>query len=116
MLAGGVFPDAIGSMFTTDEQLLAISTTGLRIGVLAFPLVGIQVVISNFFQSMGMAKLSIFLTIARQLLYLLPCLFILPHFLGLNGIWFSLPISDALAFLTAGGVLIKYRKAYNVAQ
>ena len=113
MLAGGVFSEAIGAMFTTDEELLDLAATGLRIGVLAFPLVGLQIVISNFFQSMGMAKLSIFLTLTRQLLYLLPCLFILPNFLGLNGIWFSLPISDALAFLTAWVVLLKYGKAYN---
>lgn len=113
MLAGGVFSDAIGGFFTTDEKLLDLASTGLRIGVLAFPLVGLQIVISNFFQSMGRAKLSIFLTLTRQLMYLLPCLFILPRFWGLNGIWLSLPVSDFLAFLTAWAVLIKYGKEYN---
>lgn len=113
MLAGGLFADALSAMFTPDEKLLDLSATGLRIGVLAFPLVGLQIIISNFFQSMGRAKLSIFLTLTRQLLFLLPCLFILPRFWGLNGIWASLPISDFLAFLTAWGVLVKYRKYYN---
>ena len=114
MLVGGVFSHAIGGLFTTDETLLDLAATGLRIGVLVFPLVGLQIVISNFFQSMGRAKLSIFLTLTRQLLYLLPCLFILPRFYGLNGIWFSLPISDLLAFLTAWAVLRNYRKEHSL--
>ena len=114
MLVGGVFSHAIGGLFTTDETLLDLAATGLRIGVLVFPLVGLQIVISNFFQSMGRAKLSIFLTLTRQLLYLLPCLFILPRFYGLNGIWFSLPISDLLAFLTAWAVLRNFRKEHSL--
>ena len=113
MVVGGVFSEAIGALFTTDEQLLDLAATGLRIGVLAFPLVGLQVVISNFFQSMGRAQLAIVLTLTRQLLFLLPCLFVLPLFYGLEGIWFSLPISDFLAFLASMVVMLKYGKVYN---
>lgn len=66
-----------------------------------FPFVGIQIVISSFFQSIGKAKISIFLSLSRQLLYLLPCLLLLPYWWGLNGIWLSMPVSDLLAFITA---------------
>ena len=113
MVAGGVFSEAIGALFTTDKQLLDLAATGLHIGVLAFPLVGLQVVISNFFQSMGRAQLAIVLTLTRQLLFLLPCLFVLPLFYGLEGIWFSLPISDFLAFLASMVVMLKYGRVYN---
>lgn len=111
MLIGLVLPHYITSLFTSDDELRSLAITGMRIGVLVFPLVGVQIIISNFFQSMGLAKLSIFLTLTRQLLYLLPCLLILPKFLALNGVWLSLPISDTLSLLTALLVLIKYNKS-----
>ena len=113
MVIGLVLPHYITSLFTSDEELHNLAVTGMRIGVLVFPLVGVQVIISNFFQSMGLAKLSIFLTLTRQLLYLLPCLLLLPKLLALNGVWLSLPISDTLSFLTAVLVLMKYNKGRN---
>lgn len=112
MIAGGcitslgfafseLFPNLVVNMFTDDKELTALARTGLQIGVLMFPFVGIQIVISSFFQSIGKAKISIFLSLSRQLLYLLPCLLLLPHWWGLNGIWLSMPVSDLLAFITA---------------
>ena len=80
---------------------------GLRLTVLMFPFVGAQIVIGNFFQSIGKVKISIFLSLTRQLLYLLPCLLLFPHWWGLKGIWISLPVSDSLAFITAVISLIK---------
>ena len=105
MIAGGcitslgfafseLFPNLVVNMFTDDKELTALARTGLQIGVLMFPFVGIQIVISSFFQSIGKAKISIFLSLSRQLLYLLPCLLLLPHWWGLNGIWLSMPVSD----------------------
>ena len=73
----------------------------IRLAVLMFPFVGAQIVIGNFFQSIGKAKISIFLSLTRQLLYLLPCLLLFPNWWGLEGIWISMPVSDALAFITA---------------
>ena len=80
---------------------------------LMFPFVGIQIVISSFFQSIGKAKISIFLSLSRQLLYLLPCLLLLPHWWGLNGIWLSMPVSDLLAFITACLMLAHHIKKLN---
>ncbi|MFR6519458.1 MAG: hypothetical protein ACLUPV_09665 [Bilophila wadsworthia] len=77
----------------------------MRLATLVFPLVGIQIVVGNFFQSIGKAKLSIFLSLTRQLLFLAPCLLILPRFFELKGIWISLPVSDSLSFVTSMGVL-----------
>ena len=67
-----LFPHAISAIFTSDEELIDIASRGVRIAVAIFPLVGAQIVIGNFFQSIGKAKISIFLSLTRQLLYLLP--------------------------------------------
>lgn len=96
-----LFPHAVSALFTKDGQLIEMASKGVRIGVSMFPLVGAQIVISNFFQSIGKAKVSIFLSLTRQLLYLLPGLIILPRYMGLDGIWTSMPISDFFAFVTA---------------
>ena len=104
-LGGQFVPEIISRMFTDDQSLIGIAVEGMRLCTLVFPLVGIQIVIGNFFQSIGRAKLSIFLSLTRQLLFLIPCLLILPRVWGLNGIWLSLPMSDTLSFLTTMGVL-----------
>lgn len=84
-------------MFTTDEQLIDIAIRGIRINMIAFPLIGSQAVITNFFQSIGKAKISIFLSLSRQMIYLLPLLIILPPIMGVDGVWAALPASDAVA-------------------
>ncbi len=108
-----LFPNLVVNMFTDDKELTALARTGLQIGVLMFPFVGIQIVISSFFQSIGKAKISIFLSLSCQLLYLLPCLLLLPHWWGLNGIWLSMPVSDLLAFITACLMLAHHIKKLN---
>jgi putative MATE family efflux protein len=90
-----IFPESIVRMFnTTDTELLDIGSEGLRLGMLALPFVGFQVVAGNYFQSIGKAKIAVFLTLMRQVIILIPLLFILPHFFKLHGIWLSMPISD----------------------
>lgn len=100
-----LFPHAISAMFTNDDSLIGLAATGLRISVLAFPLVSCQIVISNFFQSIGKAKVSIFLSLSRQLIYLLPCLLILPSMFGTKGVWGSMAVSDFMSFFTAIAML-----------
>ena len=78
-LAGQFAPEIVSRMFTDDAGLIALSVEGMRLATLVFPLVGIQIVVGNFFQSIGKAKLSIFLSLTRQLLFLAPCLLILPR-------------------------------------
>jgi Na+-driven multidrug efflux pump len=106
-LVGELMPEIPVSLFTTDEGLITRAATGFRIVVLFFPIVGFQMVASNFFQSIGMASKAIFLSLTRQLLFLLPCLIILPLFMGANGIWWSMPISDAVSSLVAAVLLYK---------
>lgn len=108
------FPYAIVSMFTDSPELVAMAKTGLQIGIMMFPFVGCQIVISNFFQSIGKAKVSIFLSLSRQLLYLLPCLIFLPPVWGVRGVWYSMPVSDFLAFVTATVILMRHFRKINV--
>ena len=97
-------------MFTDNHELTDEATLALRIGILSFPVVGAQIVITQFFQSIGKARISIFLSLSRQLLFLLPGLAFLPPFYGVEGVWFSMPLSDALAFAVAALMLAYHYK------
>lgn len=112
-IVGELIPDVAVRLFTTDEGLISRAAEGFRIVVLVFPIVGFQMVTSNFFQSIGMANKAIFLSLTRQLLFLLPCLIVLPRFMGASGIWWSMPISDFVASVVAGVLLYKQMKAFR---
>lgn len=88
-------------MFTTDATLIAMSIHAIRINMLLFPIIGFQMVVTNFFQCIGKVKISIFLSLSRQLLFLLPLLATLPLFFGVDGVWYSLPASDLTAAIVA---------------
>ena len=92
-----LFPRAVTSIFTKDTQLLDLSASGIRIMNIMLPIVGFQIVSSNLFQSLGMVRKSIILSLSRQLLFLLPCLYFLPIAFGDKGIWMSYPVADGLA-------------------
>lgn len=94
-------PDTLSEMFTTDRELIDIARRGFRIYFICYPVVGCQIVIQNFFQSIGKPALSIFLSLTRQLIFLLPLLAILPRHFGVSGVWASMAGSDVLAFLLA---------------
>lgn len=94
-------PHAVSAIFTSDQGLIGMAAHGLRICVAMFPVIGAQVVIGNFFQSIGLAKTSLFMSLTRQLIFLLPGLLLFPRWWGLDGVWMSMPVSDLLAFLTA---------------
>lgn len=105
-LVGMLMPELAVSIFTTDEELIRLAAKGLRITVVFFPIIGFQMVTSNFFQSIGMASKAIFLSISRQVLILIPCLLILPRYYGQFGVWVSMPVSDISASLIAGSMLV----------
>ncbi len=88
-------------LFTTDPTLIDMAIDGIRINMLVFPIIGFQMVITNFFQCIGKVKISIFLSLSRQLLFLLPLLLVFPWFWGLNGVWAALPASDSIAAIVA---------------
>lgn len=106
-----LFPHAVASIFTKDEELVALAANGLRIVFVFYPIVGFQMVTSNFFQSIGMPGKAIFMSLSRQMVFLLPCLFILPRYYGVNGIWYSMPVADLVASVLAFILLImQFRK------
>ena len=112
-LVGELIPKLAVSAFTSDETLINISAQGLRIVVMFFPIIGFQMVTSNFFQSIGMARKAIILSLSRQVLILIPCLIILPMFWDAKGVWLSMPISDAAASIIAGIMLYKQFQTFK---
>ncbi|OKY84841.1 MAG: MATE family efflux transporter [Bacteroidales bacterium 52_46] len=108
-----LFPDTISGFFTVDCQLVDIARNGFRVYFICFPVVGCQIIITNFFQSIGKPKLSIFLSLTRQLLFLIPFLLILPAFFGIDGVWASMAASDFLAFVVAVITLIIMMRRQN---
>ena len=115
-LVAELFPRQLVMIFTTDEELIQHSISGMRIVFMMFPIIGFQMVTSNFFQSVGMAGKAIFLSLTRQLLFLLPCLLILPHFFQTNGIWMSMPVADALSSIVSFFMLYSQIKKFKTAE
>lgn len=105
--------------FTTDDTLAGYAASGLRIVVFAFPIVGSQMVISNYYQSIGKPVKSIILSLSRQVLLLIPLVVILPQFMGLMGVWWSMAISDAasavLGWTLMSREIRKYRASLRAA-
>ncbi|MEI8086780.1 MAG: MATE family efflux transporter [Paludibacter sp.] len=100
-IVGTFLPSVMASLFTRDLALQAIAAKALRISVTLFPVIGFMIVVTNFFQSIGKAKISIFLSLTRQFLFLIPSLLILPPLFGLNGAWAAMPVSDGLATIVS---------------
>lgn len=110
---GLFFAEFSVSMFTSDKELIQIASNALRIAIIMFPLVGFQIVISNFFQSIGKAKISIFLSLTRQFIFLVPAILILPPLFGLNGAWAAIPTADGLAAIVAAITLVRFTKNFK---
>lgn len=100
-------------MFTTDPELIKGSIKAINIIMMMFPLIGSQMVITNFFQCIGKVKISIFLSLSRQLLFLLPLLAILPNFYGINGVWASMPTSDFIAVVVAVTIMLVFLRRFK---
>ena len=100
-------------MFTTDPELIKGSIKAIHIIMMMFPLIGSQMVITNFFQCIGKVKISIFLSLSRQLLFLLPLLAILPNFYGINGVWASMPTSDFIAVVVAVMIMLVFLRRFK---
>ena len=99
-------PGPAVSIFTNDPELKEIATKGLRMMNMIFPIIGFQMVATNLFQCLGMVQKSILLSLSRQLLFLVPCVYLLPLWFGVRGVWYSFPISDGLASIMTAIFLI----------
>ena len=110
----GLFlPRIAVSSFTSDPYLLEMAERGMRIAMLSFPVIGFQIVVSNYFQSIGQAQKSIILSLSRQILFLIPALWILPRFWELDGVWAAGPVSDMVSALVAVCFLIHLTRELN---
>ena len=103
-------PRDIARIFTTDDTLLGMSARGIKLDMLVFFVVGSQAVTTNFFQCIGKVKISIFLSLSRQLFLLLPMAYIFPMFWDLDGVWYSMPASDFGSFAMTIPILLWYMK------
>lgn len=113
---GVFFPTPFVSVFAKDSpQLIKLSAHALSCMVLMFPIVGIQIVSTAFFQSIGYAPKSIFLSLTRQLIFLVPAIFILPHLYAdpLEGLWHAAPVADGLASVLAITLLVLQVKKFK---
>lgn len=109
-----LFPEMIIKAFNnSNAELLEVGSHGLRIIMIALPVVGFQVIVGNYFQSIGKAGISVMLTLMRQVILLIPILFILPKFIGLSGVWFAGPISDVGSAIIAAIFLIRELRKLN---
>lgn len=102
------------SLFTTDKHLIDTTVHGMRIMMVMLPIVGYQMVITNFFQCIGKVKISIFLSLSRQLLFLLPALALLPIWFGLDGVWLAQPVSDLIASVVTAWIMIVYMHKFKL--
>ena len=108
-----LFPREIARIFTTDETLIGLAARGIKLDMMVFFVVGSQAVITNFFQCIGKVKISIFLSLSRQLFMLLPMAYVFPLFWNLDGVWYSMPASDFASFAMTIPVLLWYLKKIN---
>lgn len=100
-------PGSVIRLFNSDSpELFGIAKNGISLALLALPIVGFQVVASHFFQSIGKSNLSLFATLFRQVIILIPLLLILPVFWGINGIWLSFPLADTMSAVVVFSILI----------
>ncbi|MDL2221456.1 MATE family efflux transporter [Parabacteroides sp. OttesenSCG-928-N08] len=105
-----LFPEVITRAFTNDAELIGITTNGMRISLCAFFVVGSQIVITQFFQSIGFAGTAMFLSLSRQVLFLIPAILLFPYLFELDGVWLASPFSDGIAALTGWLFLWRYVK------
>jgi len=115
-IIGEFIPEIVVRAFTTDNELVRLSVYGCRVSFVIFPLIGAQIVIANFFQSIGMAGKAIFLSLIRQVIVLIPCLLILPKFFGVSGVWYSLPISDMAACVVSTVMIFNQLRKFKAEQ
>ena len=108
-----LFPREIARIFTTDPTLMDMSARGIKLDMLVFFVVGSQATITHFFQSIGKVKVSIFLSLSRQLFLLLPMVYVFPLFWNLDGVWYSMPASDFGSFAMTIPMLMWYMKKFK---
>ena len=112
-IIGTFYPDVLSALFTRDIGLRSIASKALQISIAVYPIIGFQIVVTNFFQSIGKANISIFLSLTRQFLFLVPSLIILPPIFGLTGAWAAMPVSDGLATIVSATTILYFIRKFK---
>ena len=112
-LIGELFTGTCVRLFTEDSALIDIAVRGIRINMLVFPVIGYQATVTNFFQTIGKVRISIFMSLSRQLLFLLPMMLLFAALWGLDGVWASLPASDLASFLVAVVIMQRFKLSHH---
>ena len=112
-IIGEVFTGACVRLVTDDPDLIDISVRGIRINMLVFPVIGYQATVTNFFQTIGKVRISIFMSLSRQLIFLLPMLLLFASLWGLDCVWASLPASDFASFIVAVIIMQRFKLHNN---
>ena len=112
-VVGEFFPEQCVRLFTSDQTLIDLSVHAMRITMVSFPIIGYQMVIANFFQSIGKAKISVFLSLSRQLVFLIPLLLVLPTLYGVDGVWWSMPVADTISALVTAVIMALFMRKIN---
>ncbi|MBR5841205.1 MAG: MATE family efflux transporter [Bacteroidaceae bacterium] len=113
-VVGEFFPEYVARIFTSDAKMIEMAMVGMRYNCLLFPIVGFQMVTGSFFQSIAQPGKAIFLSLSRQLLFLVPFIIIFPHFWGINGVWISLPASDFVSAIITTVLLTNYFRKHKM--
>ena len=112
-LMSELIPHLAVRIFTNDPQMIDFAARGLRIMNCGFALVGFGMVTGNFFQCLGMVRKSIFLSLSRQLLFLLPLIYTLPLWLQETGVWISFPISDTMNVIISAIMIVRLFRKFD---
>ena len=109
-----LFPEFAISLFNNDPELTAVAIKGVRMYLLMMPIVGINIVATSYFQSIGKAKMSMFVSLLRQVILLIPFTLILPLFIGLDGVWAAGACADFLSVVITVVLIFKEFKSLNI--
>ena len=113
-LIAELIPGIAVRAFSNDPAMIELARRGLRLANCLFPIIGFQMVATNLFQCLGMVRKSILLSLSRQLLFLVPCLYTLPLSLAQDGVWISFPISDLLAAALAAWLIVRLFRKFSL--
>jgi len=107
LIATRLFPIRLIGIFTKDTELMELALNGLSIYSITLPAIGVCILGTVYFQSIGSAKKSIILSLLRQVIVFIPLILIIPRSFGLNGVWASQPLADIVSMIIIGSCLIK---------
>ena len=111
-----LLPAQLFMLFNASPELIEIGQYAIRIVFSVFFVVGFQITTSQLFQSLGLSRQAIFISLTRQVIFLLPALLVLPHFYGIDGVWYAIPLGDLLATVVTAAMIIYYFRKWNSEQ